>query len=173
MKAAKRNLIIDICAGFFCGVVIITGFLQWIFYPHQGSGPGGGFILSHAQLYNLHFAVSMIALCFIVIHLLLHQKWIRHCARTPGKKSRHLKINIGADVAGTVCGVVSLISGLVLWIVYPLGISGKGHIFFLGQPYAWWYDIHFFSAVLFTIFLAVHLILHWNWIKNSGRVLSC
>ena len=117
MKAAKRNLIIDICAGFFCGVVIITGFLQWIFYPHQGSGPGGGFILSHAQLYNLHFAVSMIALCFVVIHLLLHLTWIRHCARTPGKKSRHLKINIGADVAGTVCGVVSLISGLVLWIV--------------------------------------------------------
>ena len=144
MKAAKRNLIIDICAGFFCGVVIITGFLQWIFYPHQGSGPGGGFILSHA-----------------------HLTWIRHCARTPGKKSRHLKINIGADVAGTVCGVVSLISGLVLWIVYPLGISGKGHIFFLGQPYAWWYDIHFFSAVLFTIFLAVHLILHWNWIKRN------
>lgn len=167
MKAAKRNLIIDICAGFFCGVVIITGFLQWFFYPHQGSGPGGGFILSHAQLYNLHFAVSMIALCFVVIHLLLHLTWIRHCARTPGKKSRHLKINIGADVAGTVCGVVSLISGLVLWIVYPLGISGKGHIFFLGQPYAWWYDIHFFSAVLFTIFLAVHLILHWKWIKRN------
>lgn len=173
MKIAKLNLIVDICAGIFCVISITTGFLQWFIYPHSGSGPKGEALLSHFQLYNLHLAESLIGLLFIVIHLALHLKWIQSCAGKIGKKSRQIQANFGADIAGTVCGLASLASGMVLWIVYPLGIVGKGRIFFLGHQYTWWYDFHFYASILFMIFVAVHLMLHWKWVKNAGRIFSC
>lgn len=165
MNRTHINRIVDACAGAAGILSIFTGFLLRGFFPHPGSGRGD-LILSHAGLYNLHLAVSLAAVFCILLHLLLHLHWIRGCLRRMPKNHR-VRINFGTDLAGVLAGIFLLISGIVLWRVYPLGIPGKGRILFLDQQYPWWYDLHFAAAVFFTIFFAIHLILHWEWIKRS------
>lgn len=130
MKLAKMNFIVDISASIFCILSIFTGFAQWIIYPHQGLPSKEDFVLSHIQMYNLHLAASLIVILLIAVHLILHLRWLQNCTKTMKIQSRRMQINFGVDMLGIFFGIFSFVSGVVLWFVYPLGISGKGKIFF-------------------------------------------
>lgn len=71
------------------------------------------------------------------------------------------------------------LSGLVRWLVLPHGGGGYGY---RGGRWAYadqalvftretWGDIHKFWAVVFLGLVAVHIVLHWNWLVNMARAL--
>jgi hypothetical protein len=93
---------------------------------------------------------------------------------------------------GTLNFVVVLVSfinlvflaliGLIMKYVLPPGSGGRGHGFRGGlEPgqvkELWsmtrheWGDIHFYFALFFLALMAVHIVLHWSWIKSYFKSL--
>ena len=73
-------------------------------------------------------------------------------------------------------------TGLIMKYVLPPGSGGRGRalreghgsehiqsLFSLGRHD--WGDIHFYLAVGFVVLMIIHLILHFNWIKNYCKSL--
>ena len=87
------------------------------------------------------------------------------------------KLNIFVDIVAFLAFLVSLISGLVLWQVLPSGEGfqgGRGELtekIFLGMERHDWLEIHDISSLLFAVIVLLHIILHWNWIKNIPKML--
>ena len=68
-------------------------------------------------------------------------------------------------------------TGYIMKYVLPPGSGGCGRELYggVGRKHIkdlWsmtrheWGDIHFYLAVAFVVLMAVHIILHWSWIKN-------
>ena len=94
---------------------------------------------------------------------------------------------------GTLNFIIDLISffnllgliftGIIMKYILPPGTGGYGRGFRGGRgpaeeiKYLWsmtrhkWGDIHFYLAAVFVILIAVHIILHWSWIKNYFKSL--
>ncbi|UCE98925.1 MAG: DUF4405 domain-containing protein [Planctomycetota bacterium] len=73
-------------------------------------------------------------------------------------------------------------TGFIIKYILPPGTGGCGRLCRGGCGRAhikdfWsmtrheWGDIHFYLAVLFVALMVVHLVLHWNWIKNYVKSL--
>jgi len=73
-------------------------------------------------------------------------------------------------------------TGIIIKFVLPPGTGGRGRQLHEGAgrehiKALWsmgrheWGDIHFYLAVLFVVLMAVHIILHWNWIKSYFKSL--
>ena len=58
-------------------------------------------------------------------------------------------------------------TGIVLHYLLPHGSGGSRSIW--GMNRHDWGDIHFYISIGFLLILAIHLILHWNWIVNLIR----
>ena len=85
---------------------------------------------------------------------------------------RYAKINAWVDLIAFFVALASIVTGYVLRINFPFGL-GKGSIDFLNLSYQSWYQFHFITSTLFVILIAVHLILHYRWIKNMcSRLVS-
>ena len=83
---------------------------------------------------------------------------------------KYAKINAWIDLTAFVAALASIVTGYVLWIYFPLG-SGRGSMNFLDISYQSWYDLHFYTSTLFVILIAIHLILHYRWVKNMRAML--
>jgi len=78
---------------------------------------------------------------------------------------KRVKLNALIDIFSLIFFLVSLISGIVLWIVLP---SGGG---FQGINRRGWINIHIISSLVFAILVICHHILHWNWFKNLAKII--
>ena len=69
------------------------------------------------------------------------------------------------------------LTGLIMKYILPPGSGGLGRAAHDGRGREsvktllslsrhQWGSIHFYLALLFIILMALHIILHWNWIKN-------
>ena len=58
-------------------------------------------------------------------------------------------------------------TGIILHYLLPHGSGGSRSIW--GMSRHDWGDIHFYVSIGFLTILAIHLILHWNWIVNLIR----
>lgn len=58
-------------------------------------------------------------------------------------------------------------TGIILHYLLPHGSGGSRSIW--GMSRHDWGDIHFYVSIGFLAILAIHLILHWNWIVNLIR----
>lgn len=88
---------------------------------------------------------------------------------------------------GTVNFIVDLVSfvdllgmactGFIMKYILPPGTGGLGRDLHEGAgrehvKYLWsmtrheWGRIHYYLGLLFLVLIVVHIILHWNWIKN-------
>jgi len=93
---------------------------------------------------------------------------------------------------GTVNFIVDLVSfvdllgmactGFIMKYILPPGTSGLGRDLHGGRggehiKELWsmsrheWGRIHFYLALLFLALMVVHIVLHWNWIKNYFKSL--
>lgn len=100
----------------------------------------------------------------IIVHLLLHWKWIvqitkRLFSRLPDKTRMNYFLNLLllVDVAGiTFTGF--MISGTVL------------PVFGMRAPRTeFWLDLHEFFAGAGAALIGSHLALHWKWLLNAGK----
>lgn len=92
---------------------------------------------------------------------------------------RQTEFNFWLDCVLFLTGAGLAISGFVRWLILPG--NGDGHGFRGGQwsnlvpififTRATWSDIHKFLAVVFVGLVAVHIVLHWDWIVAMVRSL--
>ena len=74
------------------------------------------------------------------------------------------KINYFVDLLMLISFIINAITGLIIFFFLTLGVRKGGYQEFLGIIKQNWVDVHNWSGFLLIIFVAIHLILHWNWI---------
>jgi uncharacterized iron-regulated membrane protein len=89
--------------------------------------------------------------------------------------SKNVTQRVGIDVALFLTMLVSLVSGVVLWLFIPNG-RGSGYTVFLEIEKHLWTDIHIYVSLIFCGILLLHLALNLklfssmaNCIVNRGR----
>jgi len=86
-------------------------------------------------------------------------------------------LNFIIDLASFVNLACLGFTGFIMKFILPPGTGGRGRQFHggLGAEHIkefWsltrheWGGIHFYLAGLFIILMAIHIVLHWGWIKN-------
>jgi hypothetical protein len=88
-----------------------------------------------------------------------------------------VKLNAWVNIAGFAAFLVLAVTGLVEYLFLPPGTGGRGRG---GQPVATvlgmdrhdWGGIHNFAGIVFLGIAALHLVLHWRWIKCLPRLLA-
>ena len=88
MRKATRNYILFIIL-FLLGLFqAVSGFIMWFALPHGGGGRGGGaslttfWSLSRDTWIDIHDWVAIALVVIIIIHLVLHCKWIAYMTKS-------------------------------------------------------------------------------------------
>jgi uncharacterized iron-regulated membrane protein len=89
--------------------------------------------------------------------------------------SKNVTQRVGIDIAMFLTMLISLVSGVVLWLFIPNG-RGTGYTVFLEMEKHLWTDIHIYVSLIFCGILLLHLALNLklfssmaNCIVNRGR----
>lgn len=78
-----------------------------------------------------------------------------------GKSSKLWIVNVISFILFIIlCG-----TGLINWLVLPRGYEARGG--FLVSLRHFLTDFHGWIALIFMVVIAVHIILHWSYIKNN------
>ncbi|MHC4482327.1 MAG: DUF4405 domain-containing protein [Planctomycetota bacterium] len=91
-------------------------------------------------------------------------------------------LNFIVDLVSFIDLLGLVFTGIIMKYILPPGTGGRGQLLHAGQgrehiKELWsmtrheWGDIHFYFALVFVILMAVHIVLHWIWIKNYFRSL--
>lgn len=73
--------------------------------------------------------------------------------------SGNIRYKVLADIGMGVTMLVSLVTGIVLWLVLPHG-RYAGKTIFLGLTRLIWNDIHLYTSLVFSVILLIHLALN-------------
>ena len=90
---------------------------------------------------------------------------------------RRAQLNAIVNIIGFAAFAALAVTGLVELIFLPPGTGGRGSgmgptVTVLGLGRHGWGDIHNVAGILFLGVAALHLILHWRWIKCLPRLLA-
>jgi protein-S-isoprenylcysteine O-methyltransferase Ste14 len=87
------------------------------------------------------------------------------------------KINYLVDFIAFLFFLTTAVSGLAIFFFMPSGVRQGKLQEFLGIQKGGWSEIHDWAGILLIIFVAIHFILHWNWIacmtKNIFQTDKC
>ncbi len=84
---------------------------------------------------------------------------------------RRTTLNAIVDTIAFFPLLVVAITGIIIWLYLPRGLAFgalgtvASHQTFLGIQRQIWLDVHTYLGLLFTALVAIHLILHWYYIK--------
>lgn len=88
------------------------------------------------------------------------------------------KTNIAVDLAAGIAFIMSLISGVILWLVLPSGsgFGGGRNIFkanhFLSLSRHGWLSVHIVFSLAAALLIGYHLVLHRFWIKKIPGIME-
>ncbi|MDD2438928.1 MAG: DUF4405 domain-containing protein [Methanosarcinaceae archaeon] len=68
------------------------------------------------------------------------------------------------DLGLMILFLVVAFTGFFMYFFIPAGIPHGRYLVYMGLTKATWTWIHNKSAILMTLLLCLHLILHWKWI---------
>jgi len=86
---------------------------------------------------------------------------------------KRITINELVDIGCLITFIPSLVSGLVLYLIFPEGGGrGSGWILFLGIAKNQWVTMHNNSSLVFATLLIIHLLLHWKFFRNINKCLN-
>jgi len=74
------------------------------------------------------------------------------------------KINYFIDLLMIIFFVINSITGLIIFFFLPSGVKRGSYREFLGIIKQNWVDVHNWSGLILILLVAIHIILHWNWI---------
>jgi hypothetical protein len=70
-----------------------------------------------------------------------------------------------------VLGLAEAVSGFVLWFALPSGSGRRGlESAYWGLSRHSWISIHDWVAIALTAIVIIHLLSHWKWVVNMGRL---
>ncbi len=90
---------------------------------------------------------------------------------------KKVTVNFWIDLISFITFLGLTVTGVVIRYVLPPGTGGRGKALsggrgtgdikeLLNMTRHEWGDIHFYIAIVFFILILLHIILHWQWIKN-------
>jgi len=88
---------------------------------------------------------------------------------------RRGKLNAIVDMVAFGALLLSVFTGIIPWKVLPSGGGGPragqaaAHALFLGWERGVWRDLHTYASLALAGLMAVHLLLHWQWIRCIPR----
>ena len=86
---------------------------------------------------------------------------------------KRITINALVDIGCLIMFIPSLVSGLVLYFVFPEGGGrGSGWLTYLGIAKNQWVTMHNNTSLIFTALLIIHLLLHWKFFRHINRALN-
>jgi len=71
------------------------------------------------------------------------------------------------NVTSFVFFIILCSTGLINWLVLPRGYEGRGN--FLVSLRHFFIVLHEWAALIFMVMIAIHIILHWPYIKSNLR----
>ncbi len=114
-------------------------------------------------VWNLvHEICGMLMLAISSLHLALHWDWVKAVIFRPVRKTAQtLSRNKRTDLGLFVTGLVSAVTGLMVWglpsiLPAPLGLA-------LTE----WRDLHNWAGMGLLLLMFLHLALHWKWLTNQ------
>jgi hypothetical protein len=178
----RKNWLIDL-AVFAGGLLAALTGVYFLFLPSGGYQGGrnptyGINILFERHTWgDLHTWGGVLMIAAVAIHFAIHWQWVTMISRKvvnalrarETRLSRGAKFNVAVDVLIAVSFLVCAISG-VYFLFAPSGGFQGGHNpgwdpGFLFSRTAW--DlVHTWSGVVMIVAAAVHLAIHWRWVKN-------
>jgi hypothetical protein len=86
---------------------------------------------------------------------------------------KRITINALVDIGCLITFIPSLISGLVLYFVFPEGGGrGSGWLTYLGIAKNQWVTMHNNTSLIFAALLIIHLLLHWKFFRHINKALN-
>jgi hypothetical protein len=88
MRRSLRNYIVDIIMLLLAAFEAVSGFVLWLILPRGGGYQGGRglteatFLWSRDTWLDLHNWVAVALVVVVVLHLVLHWRWIVYMTRT-------------------------------------------------------------------------------------------
>jgi hypothetical protein len=152
-------------------ITALTGVLLWLVLP---SGQGSGWVvfigLTRRDWVNLHDWAGLAMISGVILHLVLHWRWIscvagRFFKKLPGQA----RLNFSLNSLMVVVFFLSSLSGLVAWLVLPGGgYRGGRNALYNAAMFSLtrhdWNDLHLWTSLALLTILLIHFILHWPWI---------
>ncbi len=119
--------------------------------------------LQGASWKAIHLSSGILVFAGVIFHLVLHRKWIEVTAKRLIKKaSWRTRINFGLDfLLGGVLILICL-SGL------NIGLSHHGYATVFQIERSFWETMHRGTGTAMTIYVIIHLALHYQWIKRTA-----
>ena len=87
----KQNYVRFILMSVFSIIEVVSGFVLWFILPRGGEGFRGGrgplvsrtefLSLERQEWLNLHDWIGIALLAVVVVHVIVHRKWIAHMTR--------------------------------------------------------------------------------------------
>ncbi|MDD1717837.1 MAG: DUF4405 domain-containing protein [Methanoregulaceae archaeon] len=82
---------------------------------------------------------------------------------------RRVQVNAIVDLLALITLVPSVITGIVLLIVLPVGSSLRS--VFLGITRFQWIRVHDVTSVALAVLIVLHIALHWKFYRKIARIL--
>jgi hypothetical protein len=202
-KVIKRyvNLLLDVIALLSILVTLASSYILWFILPmgqgaHGELGSASGYMWCNAEGYGItgnyitimnwprytwidvHNWASIVLLGIIILHIVLHWKWIISLTRKfrdyinwPIIKVKAIEQYIAALLL-FILFILDCLSGFIIWLVLPRGaldyenmLIGLGRTFW-GLQRNIWVDIHAWLAVAIISIIIIHIVLNWRWVLN-------
>jgi hypothetical protein len=174
--------------------ISISSYILWFFFTY-GSGLAGDehcpnrltglgstgnstfvFGLTRYAWVDIHSWISIVIVCLILIHLLLHWQWIvETIKRVKSYFLKRQKAILERYIAVSTLFILTAfeaLSGCILWLIIPRGVGNRiatqydmGRTFW-GLQRNVWVDLHAWVAVFMVVIIVVHIVIHWRWIIN-------
>jgi hypothetical protein len=174
--------------------IIISSYILWFILP-MGQGMGGNklcptrltglgvqgnntFVFDWPRYVwvDIHSWIALVAIGLVIIHLILHWRWIIETAKRIKvyfiKKQKAILERYIVVVVLFLMSLFETFSGWILWIIMPRGVGDQllakydfGRVFW-GLQRNEWVDLHAWVAVLLVMIIVVLIVMHWQWIVN-------
>jgi len=164
----KKNWLIDAALALGGLLAALSGIYS-LFLPTGGYQGGRNPMYGITILFERHTwedlhtwsGVAMIVVA--VVHLAIHWRWVKMMAirvvnaiRTKGAGlSKGARLNVAVNLVVAVSFLLVSVSG-IYFLLWPAGDNSA----------TVWDMIHTWSGVVMIAAVAVHLALHWRWVKN-------
>jgi cytochrome b subunit of formate dehydrogenase len=178
----RKNWIIDV-AVFVGGLLAALTGIYFLFIPSGGYQGGrnpmyGVTILFERHTWsNWHTWGGLLMIVAAIIHFAIHWQWVKRMSSrtldalrpTGSKLSKGAKVNIAVDLVIALSFLICALTGIYFLFAPEGGFQG-------GNNPGWdpgflfsrttWDLLHTWSGVAMIVAAAVHLAIHWRWVRN-------
>jgi hypothetical protein len=155
----KHNFWLDVTIFVTFLITTITGFHLWLVIPHKLDIVFLGF--SRSIWVAVHIYSVVAGLAGIVTHIVWHWDWLKALRGRPlSGMPKKLRANRVVDRIAWIIYIATNVFGAMAWAlhfgddVYVVSVPDRLHVVF---------------GVAWTIFVAVHLVLHGKWITSTSQ----